>query len=384
MGGLQVQMKTVLFCDQYGSMGGGQQVLLELARAAQASGIMAKAMLPEGSCSNKLEAIGAEVRRIPVCNLTQGKKGIFDICRCIIHNLSVFLKNISFLRSADLIYINGSRLLLLAFLSQIFLRKKVAFHIHLNHGNKEKNFIRYFLGRFRTTSIVVPSFFIKHELIKFHPDFDSHNVFVIENGLDSRFTGLVFEDKFNRNPLLHIGIVGRITPEKGYDVLPNLANRFSDMTFHVLGDAAFSSKDYEESLKHRCPSNVFFHGWVNDLPKKIKEIGLQICLVPSRNHPNSPEINFEAAPLVPLQMTALSCLVIVRNIGALKEVANKLELRSFVSDEELDTIIEDLRNEPPQNLVACCRKSYEAVEQHYSNRIFQQKLKEYMIELMSM
>lgn len=39
-------MKTIVFCDQYGQLGGGQQVLLELVSAALANSLAVKVLFP--------------------------------------------------------------------------------------------------------------------------------------------------------------------------------------------------------------------------------------------------------------------------------------------------------------------------------------------------
>ena len=96
-------MKTIVFCDQYGQLGGGQQVLLELVSAALANSLAVKVLLPAGPCADQLEAAGAEVRRIPACTLTQGRKKFADILYGTAYCLNVFLRNIAFLRSAELI-----------------------------------------------------------------------------------------------------------------------------------------------------------------------------------------------------------------------------------------------------------------------------------------
>ena len=72
-------MKNIIFWDQYGQLGGGQQVLLELVKAALADNFAVKVLLPAGPCADKLEGLGVEVRRIPSCALTQGKKSVLDI-----------------------------------------------------------------------------------------------------------------------------------------------------------------------------------------------------------------------------------------------------------------------------------------------------------------
>ena len=335
-------MKHIIFLEQYGSLGGGQQVLLELVRAALDTGFQATVLIPEGPCADKLRVLGVQVVDVPECRLSQGKKGIADIFRFAWYGCRTFLSHISLLRHADLVYVNGNRLLPVAMLAQLMLGRKAAYHIHLNHGGLERKLFLLTLRLKSTRALVLPSEFIRRELLAADARFSDPRVQVVPNGLDARFSNIPFQDRFTGRPLQHIGIVGRVSPEKGQDVLIPLANYFPQLQFHVLGDAAFSSTDYYERLKREAPENVHFHGWVDDLPAKVDEIGLQVCLVPSRCPPESPERSFEAAPLVPLQMTALSCLVIVRKLGALEDVANSLGLIHFDTDLSLIYIINNI------------------------------------------
>lgn len=367
-------MKKIIFCDQYGQMGGGQQVLLELVKAAQASMHVVTVLLPAGSCADKLKVLGVEVLRIPHCVLAQGKKSIADILRLTIYNVRVFLQNFTTLRSADLIYINGNRLLPVAFLAQKILGKRAACHIHLNHGSLEKKLLRCFCRQRHTVAVVVPSSFIQRELIHFDSAFDSPKVRVVENGLDARFTKTVFEDRFSGKPLRHIGIVGRISPEKGQDVLPALARYFPDMDFHVLGDAAFSAADFYTTLQRDSPPNVHFHGWVEDLPHKVHEIGLQLCLIPSRVK--------EAFSLTSIEMTALSCLVVARRMGALEDMAKSLQLACFDSDDELVSVIDLLSAQPVAAILAQCKNSHALTVLRYSHNGFHERLKNLLFTLM--
>lgn len=335
-------MKHIIFLEQYGSLGGGQQVLLELVRAALDTGFQATVLIPEGPCADKLRVLGVQVVDVPECRLSQGKKGIADIFRFAWYGCRTFLSHISLLRHADLVYVNGNRLLPVAMLAQLLLGRKAAYHIHLNHGGLERKLFLLTLRLKSTRALVLPSEFIRRELLAADARFSDPRVQVVPNGLDARFSNIPFQDRFTGRPLQHIGIVGRVSPEKGQDVLIPLAKHFPQLQFHVLGDAAFSSVDYYERLRREAPGNVHFHGWVDDLPAKVDEIGLQVCLVPSRCPPESPERSFEAAPLVPLQMTALSCLVIVRKLGALEDVANSLGLIHFDTDLSLIYIINNI------------------------------------------
>ena len=340
---------------------------MELVKAAQVSKFAVKVLLPAGPCADKLETLGVDVRRIPVCVLTQGKKDFTDILRFALYNMAVFFRNIKVLRSSDLIYINGNRLLPVALLAEILLGRQAACHIHLNHGVMEKKLFRIFLRQHRTKAIVVPSEFIQRELEHYDAAFVSPKVRMVENGLDARFSETAFEDRFSGRPLRHVGIVGRVSAEKGQDVLPALARQFPDMDFHVLGDAAFSSADFDAALRRESPTNVHFHGWVEDLPAKVREIGLQVCLVPSRC--------LEAAPLVPLQMAALSCFVVVRRLGALEDIASSLHMHSFVTDTELISAVENLCMQPTADIVAQCKNSHNLAVSQYSHQSFHERLK---------
>lgn len=367
-------VQRIVFLDQYAQFGGGQQVLLELADAARSENLAVTALLPEGPCADRMAADGMDVRHIPWRAFTQGEKTLADMLRLAAYNIRVFLQNLRLLRSADLIYVNGNRLLPAAMLAQRLFGTAAACHIHLNHGALEKTLFRIFLKHRATAAIVVPSAFIQRELTGFDAVFGSSRVRLVENGLDARFSDAAFEDRITGRPLRQVGVVGRISPEKGQDVLPALARHFPDMEFHVLGDAAFSSGDFYAALRRESPANVHFHGWVEDLPEKVRKIGLQCCLVPSRC-PKASGQSFEAAPLVPLQMAALSCLVLVRRLGALREVAERLRLPTFDADDDLVPLLERLRARSPEENLGLCRNTHATVRARYDYRSFHEHLR---------
>lgn len=364
-----MQGKHIVFLDQYGSLGGGQQVLLELVRAARSLGHDVTVLLPAGPCSKKLRELDANVGAIPACSFTQGKKTIFDILKLLFWNFAIFATNLRLFWRCDLIYVNGLRLLTVAMLAQRILRRKAACHVHLNHGPRELALIRRFLQHPLTQAMVVPSPFIQRQLLAFHSMFADGRVRLVENGLDVRFANVAFEDRFTGRELKHVAIVGRVSPEKGQDVLPDLARQFPEMTFHVLGDAGFSEQTFAERVKAACPANVVWHGWINDLPAKVTELGIQVVLVPSRHDTSGKD--FESFSLVTYEMCALSCLVIVRRSGALEDVAQKLELLSFEKDSEIPPILKNL------TVTKICKqvvKSHAYVCSQYGNGQLNQRL----------
>lgn len=371
----------ILFLDQYGKLGGGQQVLLELARATSDIGWRVKALLPSGECVAKLRTLGVDVDCIPECQLQQGRKDIADVIRLALYTIRILVSKLRIFSSADMFCANGGRLYLLCFLASILSRKPAVYYVHLNLGTLESKLLHLVLRSKYTRAVVVPSPFIKRKLLAHSPQFADPRVLVLENGLDARFNRLQYEDRFSGQALQHVGIVGRVSPEKGQDVLVPLAKGFPDIQFHVLGDAAFSNERYYAELQEVAPENIYFHGWVDDLPAKISEIGLQVCIVPSRCPQNSPERSFEAAPLVPLQVAALSCLVLMRRLGALEDVALRLGMPLFDDDEELMSWMSRTAATEGEVLASQVSASYESVAEGYSSSIFHQRLQAFFLSL---
>ena len=373
--------KKIIFLDQYGSLGGGQQVLLELVLAAQSLPCDITVLIPRGSCADRLASMGVQVEHIHECQLTSGEKTVSDVLQLIGNGLRVFFQKRTLLKNADVIYVNGNRLMPVALLCMLLFAKKAVFHIHLNHGNLEKSVFSHIIKLCNTVAIIAPSAFIRTQLCQFSSKFNTPKLRLVENGLDSRFSQVPFCDRFSEKPIRHIGIVGRISPEKGQDVLPHLALQFPELTFHVLGDSAFSDRQYEERLRAAAPDNIVFHGWVENLPAKVDEIGLQICLAPSRCPESSPGRSFEAAPLVPLQMLALGCMVAVRSLGSLEYLARELSLPTFEEDQDIPACLQTILQMPAHQLSQKCQQGYATVMAQYSHDAFQQRLRSLLADV---
>lgn len=140
-------------------------MLLELVRAALQTGFQATVLIPEGPCVDRLRSLGAQVMIVSECRLSQGKKSLADIWRFAWYGCRTFLSHISVLRHADLIYVNGNRLLPVAMLAQLVLGRKAAYHIHLNHGGLERKLFLLALRLKSTRALILPSEFIRRELL---------------------------------------------------------------------------------------------------------------------------------------------------------------------------------------------------------------------------
>jgi glycosyltransferase involved in cell wall biosynthesis len=364
------KLPRIVFLEQYGSLGGGQQMLLELVAAARSLGCAVDILIPNGDVAVKLGHDNAAVVLIEECCLRQKNKTTFDIFRWFLYGIRLFAQNIAVLKKADLLYVNGARLLIVGILASLLLRKKVAYHIHLHHSTAEYRLFRTLLKFSLTRGIIVPSMFIRRQL----PE-KEQRVFTVENGLDARFSRIRYQDRFQDAPLRHVAIVGRISPEKGQDILLKLAPAFRDMTFHIFGDAAFADDAYYRELRQSVPPNVVFHGWIDGVAEKIDDLRVQLWIVPSRCA--------EASSLACMQGVAMSCLVAVREEGALAELADELGLSAFQSDEEMLRLLRHLLICHSGQLSGKTRAAFQKVMARYSHNELQKRLRKLLQRLLS-
>lgn len=365
----------ILFLDQYGVLGGGQQVLTELVRAALNCDCAVTVLIPSGPAAEQCAKLGAQVRHLSQLALRPGKKGLPDILKLCLYTLRLLSQNLRSLRGADLLYANSGRVMPAAWLASLLFRKQAVYHIHLDLAGFERRLYLWTLKTALTRLVVVPSEYILRRLRAYSATFGDKRVTVLENGLDERFARLPYENHFSGRSLRQVGIIGRVSPEKGQDILLTLAPAFSEMTFHVFGDAAFGNSAYYRRLRESAPANVLFHGWVDNLPAKAREVGLQACLIPSRWG--------DALPLVGMQATILSCLTVVRNQGALADMAQSLNMPVFEHDDELPAVFRRLLAAEPEELSAATRASYERASALYGHKMYRQRLRDFFRRLSS-
>lgn len=81
-------------------------------------------------------------------------------------------------------------------------------------------------------------------------------------------------------------------------------------------------------------------------------------------------------------MTALSCLVIVRRLGALEDVARELGLKMFEKDGELFSILQHICGQEIEDIVSCARTAYVDCLQKFSNSRFQKSLEYFYLTIL--
>lgn len=357
------------FFDQYKTIGGGQQVLLALVAASLRLGFATRVFAPSGgSLEQGVLETGAGFHSIPPITLTQGKKSWRDILRLVAYSFRLFLQTRRAAKEADILYINGARCLPFALLMQYVYGCKLVFHVHLKHSRLEKRLIQFLLRQENTLAIVVPSQYIYDMLIAFSPQFADKKVLLLENGLGSRYSGLPFYNRFQENGFTAVAITGRISPEKGHDILYALAPQFPELTFHVLGNPSFATNAYAKQLEASLPANVVFHGWIEDLPAFMATHNIQAALIPSRVE--------EAFGLAAIESMACSLVTIVRNTGGLQDIAASCRCLTFGSDMEVAPILRKLLATDTTQLAELAQTQHSLSLLHYSHEHFAQSLQD--------
>ena len=116
---------NLLFLDQFSQLGGAQQCLLDLLPAVERAVV---AMPDDGPMFARVRTLGFETAHIHCGPYASGGKTASDMARFVFETPRLARQIRRLARGADIVYINGPRLLPAAALSGI--RKPVVFHSH--------------------------------------------------------------------------------------------------------------------------------------------------------------------------------------------------------------------------------------------------------------
>ncbi len=301
----------LLLLDQFSDPGGAQQVLLEFLPAIRERGWEALIGMPgDGELFPRIAAMGFETARIDCGPFRSGKKSSADLARFLggsprlarqIHALANRFR-------ADLVYINGPRLLPAASIAS--LRMPVLFHAH---SYLPPGAVRRLTGmalRRLNARVVASCRFVA----------DSWRGYVAADRLSVIYNGVRTPSRqvkrISTTPT--IACIGRISAEKGQHEFVAAAGlihrelpdcRFTIYGAPLFGDAA--AQQYEIALRQAAAGlPIDFAGWTPDIDSALANIDL--LLVPSTAH--------EATTRVILEAFAAGVPVIAFRSGGIPEV----------------------------------------------------------------
>jgi len=362
-----MKQPRLLFVDQYGSIGGGQTVLLSLLRAARNIGALT-VLAPLGELQNAVRdqegsAVVYHVCREP--HLTHGGKKSRDVIAALVAIVG-FMRHLSLLRQQDVIYVNGLRHLPAMLLLSPLLKARIIYHVHLDHSRTEKTLIRLAARLRQTFAVVTNSRFV-------HDRLGADKCVLIENALDHRFASLPFTDRFTGRKLARIAVCGTLRPEKGQDIAIAALHNLPGLTLDLIGKPGTGANAWMASLHQSSNFAVRFNGPAHDLPARLEELGIQINLVPSRWD--------EPFGLAAIEGMAASCITIVSGRGGLAEIAERTGALIAADAVQISAVLAQLVRQAPEQLAARARAQYDAAQAAYAPARFEGAIRNLLAEV---
>jgi glycosyltransferase involved in cell wall biosynthesis len=313
-GGHQLQgywkRMEILFVDQFSVMGGAQLCLLDVLDAVGKRGWHAQIALPEdGPLADRVRSRGLRVCKIPSGPYRSGNKSAADFLQfpLDVWRQKRILTEIINRGNFDLIYVNGPRLLPAAALA-VDHRLPLLFHAHNRLDQGYSAALAGWSIRHSDAKVIACSNYVAQPLARYVRNGSLH---VVPNGTPD--AGLR-ERAFGQGRSWRIGLIGRISPEKGQaefvQAIGMLSPEFPAAKFVICGAPIIPAGQYLQFVSELARGlPVEFLGWRDDIASVLME--LDLLVVPSKN---------EGMGRVILEAFSAGVPVVAFNTGGIPEV----------------------------------------------------------------
>ena len=352
---------NILFVDQFSDLGGAQQCLLELVPAMQAAGWHITCAVPgDGKLIQKLRDLGVTVNSLRVARLASGRKTPLDFLRFGIDQprLALDISRLAAESRADLVYVNGPRMLPAAAWAARKSGRPLVFHCH-NHLTEEsaRKLAGYSL-QLASARVIACCRYVARPL---WPFVDPGRMHVIYNGAAE-----VACVKLSQRAEPRIGVIARIAPENGQIEFLAAARLLVEKSypcrFVICGAPLFRNQQadrYYERVRERAADlPVELLGWRDDSRSVLAE--LDILVVPSPSRTATPRVILEAyaacVPVVAFASGGIPEIVINRRSGFLVEPPTSEALA-----QTLETLLQ-----VPEQLQSVATHAYETWKEKFT------------------
>jgi glycosyltransferase involved in cell wall biosynthesis len=356
---------NVLFLDQFSVLGGAQQCLLDLLPAVAERGWTARAAVPHGGpLIGLLRSRGLQVDELPSGAYQSGRKSAADILQFAVDvpRQAAAIGALLDQSRADLVYVNGPRLLVAAALAARG-RAPILFHAHHFVAQRSARSLEGFALRTSRATVAACCDAVAKPLRRWVP-----LVHTIPNGTaDQGFIERSFEKKHE----MRVGIIGRIAPEKGQaDLLRAaalLAQDAQHIHFVVCGAPLFGDRAYyDDVLRLAAGLPVEFLDWQDDVSAVMRE--LDVLVMPSKQ---------EGMPRVLLEAISAGLPVVAYPVGGIPEVIEDGVtgfLTRGASPGDLAAALRTILECYPEGLRAVARRARCQWERHYTLAAYRQRI----------
>jgi glycosyltransferase involved in cell wall biosynthesis len=274
--------RKILFLDQFGTLGGGQQVLLDTLGALEPGKFEATVALNgDGAFRRLLRSGGTCVINLPLGNYHSRRKTIRDIfrfgqrtLRCSLHLAPSIIRN-----HFDLVFANGPRTFACGALAGRLTGRPVIWHLHnvlSSETAKALSLMTPWVSQIIACSKAAAEPFLKHRSGLQSKIQLIHNP--VPNWQETQQTTTSIRASFGlEEGCVSFGILGRVTPFKGQAQFIQAARlvlqRSEKVRFFVVGspapddqeDQAYYQELRDQVERSRMTSKVYFIDHVNEV-----------------------------------------------------------------------------------------------------------------------
>ncbi|MEW6759013.1 MAG: glycosyltransferase family 4 protein [Acidobacteriota bacterium] len=251
-------MARVVLLDQYAGLGGGQRILMDLARALRVAGHSVRVFLPgRGAAEARLREEGFSVLPLPLPEMTPGRKPMAEKVAYPLHawRAASALRTVLAEEPADLLYANAPRTFLPAVLASRRGGPPVVLALHLIFDKGlERGLVRWCMRQKEVRRIVFCSGAVGHPF----SDVCGTKGAKIHYWVSPRFLEAASERRRARESMgldsgdLAVGVLGRISRTKGQalflEALAPLLERHPAARLLVGGGADFEEPEEDARL----------------------------------------------------------------------------------------------------------------------------------------
>jgi glycosyltransferase involved in cell wall biosynthesis len=365
----------ILFLDQYSEMGGAQRVLVDTIDAALVCGWEVHAAIPgAGPLVEQLRSRGIPVSGIPCGPYRSSRKSAMDHLRFAfdLRGQIRILRSLADHTAFDLWYVNGPRLLPAAALAR-GLRTAVLFHAHSHIQQASVAKLAAWSIR-RTNAAVVAC---SNSVLEPLSPCVQRKSYVIPNGVRE----MPFHDRqFGREQTWRIGMIARISPEKGQaeflKAAALVALEFPNLEFVICGAPLFGESKYWDLVRGLGAGlPVEFLGWKEDVEDVFAELDLLVAPSKQEGMGRTLVEAFSAGvPAVAFPTGGIAEVIIDGQTGFLTPEPSADSLAKRIQE------IITMDPERVRGIVARARRSWEL---HYTVANYQRRITEVMSTLVS-
>jgi glycosyltransferase involved in cell wall biosynthesis len=351
---------NILVLDQFSELGGAQQCLLDLVPAVQDDGWKMTCAVPgNGPLVAKLRAHCVSVHSLALGSFTSDRKPALDVLRFGLQapRLARDISHLAGESHADLLYVNGPRVLPAAAWAARKTGRPLLFHCHSHLAQRSAAMMAGRSLQLSNARVIACCRYVARPL---WPYIDPGRLRVIFSGVAPQNTA-----RPRHKSCLRIGVIGRISPEKGQIMFIRsarlLAAKHPDCKFVVCGAPLSANPEaarYSAQVRELATGlPVEFLGWREDVPAVLAS--LDALVVPSSR---------EGLPRVILEAFAARVPVIAFVTGGIPEIVTEGETGFLVEPPTAETLAEKLDSllRKPEQLDAAADRAFEAWKENFT------------------